>query len=473
MKRTAEWAAAGIILAAMTACQYESTGRSGSFATSYVEVSKDDPRYFVLSDGTPYIPVGCNIAAMSSPEDIRMYTDSLAANGCNFARVWLNSALFEVQTEYGKINEANVGNIRLLLKEAEAKGIKLKLCIESFRHILPGKNKWDTKASYHVSNGGPFESAEEFILSRKGHDEYLRRLGILKDIVGDSPAVFGWELWNEMNAVDSDSVDVWTEDMLAEVHKMFPHNLVMQSLGSLDRNSSFGIYEKVCGMPGNDVLQVHRYLDEGAALGVCGAPMDSLCSDAVNVLFGYGIDKPVMLAESGAVEPNHAGPSRFYPLDKNGMILHDVIFTPFFCGSAGCGQSWHWDHYIQKYGLWWQFDRFHKAIDGLNPVEEDFVPVRLDTGRLKGYALKGKHTLAVWYRDSCNTWKSELEEGIAPETLSGIRISLKDVLAGRKVENVTVYDPWTDRTCNMGRATEFVLPDFSRSVVVRVSLRGK
>lgn len=87
MKRTAEWAAAGIILAAMTACQYESTGRSGSFSTSYVEVSKDDPRYFVLSDGTPYIPMGCNIAAMSSPEDIRMYTDSLAANGCNFARV--------------------------------------------------------------------------------------------------------------------------------------------------------------------------------------------------------------------------------------------------------------------------------------------------------------------------------------------------------------------------------------------------
>ena len=158
---------------------------------------------------------------------------------------------------------------------------------------------------------------------------------------------------------------------------------------------------------------------------------------------------------------------------KNGMILHDVIFTPFFCGSAGCGQSWHWDHYIQKYGLWWQFDRFHKAIDGLNPIEEDFVPARLDTGRLKGYALKGKHTLAVWYRDSCNTWKSELEEGIAPETLSGIRISLKDVLAGRKPENVTVYDPWTDRTCDMGRATEFVLPDFSRSVVVRVSLRGK
>lgn len=469
MEKITALATAGIMLVAATSCHCESGNDKDSFSTSYVQTSEVCPHYFSLSDGSPYIPIGCNIAAMSDPEDIRLYLDSLAANGCNFGRVWLNSALFEIQTEYGMVNEANADNIRLLLKEAEARDIKLKLCIESFRHIRPGKNKWDTKASYHVSNGGPFESSEEYILSQKGREEYLRRLRLIKDIVGESPTVFGWELWNEMNAVDSDSVDVWTREMLAEVHKMFPHNLVMQSLGSLDRNPSFKIYEDVCNMEDNDVLQVHRYLDEGAELGVCMAPMDSLCSDAVNVLLGYGIDKPVMLAESGAVEPEHTGPSRLYPLDKDGMILHDVIFTPFFCGSAGCGQSWHWDHYIQKYGLWWQFDRFHKAVGDLNPIDEDFVPVRLDTGRFKGYALKGKRTLAIWYRDSCNTWKTELEEGIAPEVLSGIRLSLKDVLAGRKVRNVTVYDPWTDKTYGMGRKTEFVLPDFSRSVIVKVT----
>lgn len=444
---------------------------SDRFSSSYVQVSRDNPHYFCLSDGSPYIPTGCNIAAISDREDISLYMDSLAAYGCNFGRVWLNSALFEIQTEYGVIDSTNADNLRFLIDEAESHGIKLKLCIESFRHIRPGKNKWDTKASYHVSNGGPFNDAREFINSERGYEEYLRRLSLLKEIVGDSPAVFGWELWNEMNAVDSDNIDVWTEKMLSSVHEMFPKNLVMQSLGSLDRQSSLYIYGKVCHMDSNDVLQVHRYLDEGAELAICSAPVDSLCADAVDVLLGYGIGKPVLLAESGAVNPAHSGPSRYYKADRDGMILHDVIFTPFFCGSAGCGHSWHWDHYIQKYGLWWQFGRFNRAIAGINPIEEGFVPVRTDSGRLKGYALAGSNTLLIWYRDSRNTWQTELRDGMPPEVISGKEISLAGLTGGRKIRQISVYDPWKDIVYNAGRNPELVLPDFSRSIVVRVKYR--
>lgn len=471
MSIQATLAAIGVMLLSFTGCHASSGNNKESFSASYVRVSDTDPRYFCLSDNSPYIPIGCNIAALSKRSDIGRYLDSLSVNGCNFGRVWLNSALFEIQTEYGQVNETNAENIRILVGEAERKGIKLKLCIESFRHIRAGKNRWDTKASYHVSNGGPFESSEEFVKTKAGHDEYLRRLRLIKDIVGDSPAVFGWELWNEANAIDSDSIDVWTETMLSEVKKMFPDHLVMQSLGSLDRQSSFGIYRKVCAMKDNDVLQVHRYLDEGAELDICRAPVDSLCADAVGVLLGYGIDKPVMLAESGAVEPDHAGPSRFYAEDKVGIILHDVIFTPFFCGSAGCGQSWHWDHYIQKNGLWWQFGRFAKAIGDFDPISEKPVPERLDEGRLKGYALIGKNTLLVWYRDRMNTWESEFEEGIRPDTLSGINVSYEDRLAGKRIKKVTVYDPWTDRLYDMGRNINPEFPDFSRSIIVRVTYK--
>ena len=90
----------------------------------------------------------------------------------------------------------------------------------------------------------------------------------------------------------------------------------MQSLGSLDRESSFPIYEFINRLPSNEVAQVHRYIDEGAELAVCGAPVDSMASDAIAVLRGYGLRKPMLLAESGAVKPVHTGPHPIYKVSN-------------------------------------------------------------------------------------------------------------------------------------------------------------
>ena len=441
------------------------------FSGSFVGISREDPRYFCLSNGDTYIPVGSNIAALGNRAAIERYVTALADNGANFGRVWLNSALFEVETEYGQLNEEHLSNIDYLLELALRHDLKIKLCIESFRHIRPGRNRWDTKASYHISNGGPFENAAEFIATQRGRDEYLRRLAIIRERVGDHPAVFGWELWNEMNAVDCPEIRDWNEYMLPRVKRMFPKNLVMQSLGSLDRRSSFPIYEDICGMPSNEVMQVHRYLDPGAELPVCWAPMDSLCSDAVTVLRGYGQKKPLLLAEGGAVQPDHAGPSLLYPRDTVGMLLHDVIFTPFFCGAAGPGHSWHWDHYIEKNDLWYHFKRFVRAVEGIDPVAERFEPLRSDNGRLKGYALKGRGHLLIWFRDAENTWQTEFEENREPELLSGREVDLSEFLSGRKIRSVTAYDPWNDVWTEVAAGKKILLPDFKRSLVVKVSYK--
>ena len=31
--------------------------------------------------------------------------------------------------------------------------------------------------------------------------------------------------------------------------------------------------------------------------------------------------------------------------------LHDVLFAPFFAGSAGTGQIWHWNTYVERHEL--------------------------------------------------------------------------------------------------------------------------
>ena len=45
-----------------------------------------------------------------------------------------------------------------------------------------------------------------------------------------------------------------------------PRNMAMQSLGSFDSPRAVETYRRHSTMPGNDLAQVHRYLDLGASL---------------------------------------------------------------------------------------------------------------------------------------------------------------------------------------------------------------
>ncbi len=179
----------------------------------------------------------------------------------------------------------------------------------------------------------------------------------------------------------------------------------------------------------------------------------------------------MILAEAGAVEPRHTGPFKLYAKDQAGMILHDVIFAPFFAGAAGAGQCWHWNEYVDKNGLWCHFRAFADAVRGIDPPAESFEPLMIGHPRLRVYVLKGKRTSLVWCRDMENTWQTELEQGRAPEELKDIVLPLADVvpLTGR---SASVYDPWshvwTDAHIENGMVR---LPAFSRSLVVRIGTR--
>ncbi|MGO8749583.1 MAG: hypothetical protein ACLQNE_26810 [Thermoguttaceae bacterium] len=68
-----------------------------------------------------------------------------------------------------------------------------------------------------------------------------------------------------MDAVRVNIWRPWSAEMLPELHRLFPSNLAMQSLGSYDHERKRASYRALCELPGNDVLQVHRYLDLGAS----------------------------------------------------------------------------------------------------------------------------------------------------------------------------------------------------------------
>jgi len=446
-----------------------------------VRVSPRDPRYFELSNGRPYVPIGLNLAV--SPTGVRLGVSQepelpdyerwfrrLAENGGNFARIWLSSSTFDVEhSRSGQYDPERAKRIDRLLALARQHGIRLKLCLEHFRHIGDGPQPHFAKRLHHVSQGGPAEKTADFFDTPRCREQFKAKLAWYQKRYGDDPIVFGWELWNEINCIAGGDWVAWSEVMLAELHRLFPKNLAMQSVGSFDyAGYRERMYRPLCTLPGNDVLQVHRYLDLGARLEVCHGPVDVLAADAVRELRAFGIPKPILLAESGGVEPRHSGPLKLYQKDTAGIILHDVLFAPFFAGAAGPGHIWHWDVYVDRMNLWWHFGRFAAAVDGIDPPAEKFQPLQIEHPRVRVYVLAGQKTWLAWCRDKENTWQTELAEGRPPQPVQAAVLTLNLSAEWMESARWRAYDPWSNTWQDLKpEQNRLRLPEFRRSLVIR------
>lgn len=445
----------------------------------HVRVSPRDARYLELSDGTPYIPNGLNmihpwgdVPTEQGLAEMEKWMKALADHEGNYIRIWMSSTFWDVEHEQaGVFDETRAQRVDALLELARRYGIRVKMTIEHFREIDPNnvRQAWASKPIHHVSRGGTAKDMPDWLANEQSRAQFRQKLAWLQKQFGDQPVIYAWELWNEINAVRGGDYLGWSEAMLPELKRLFPKNLTLQSLGSFDSDWAFKPYRRLCQMPHNDVAQVHRYLDPGAPLEVCHGPVDVLAADAVRELLAMKPGRPVVLAEGGAVEPRHTGPFKLYAKDHAGIILHDVIFAPFFAGAAGAGQCWHWGEYVDKNNLWHQFRAFADTVRGIDPPAEGFQPLMMDHPRLRVYVLKGQRTSLLWCRDKENTWQAELQEGRAPEELKDVAVPLNEIvpLAGRTAR---AYDPWKkvwiDAPLEGGAVR---LPAFTRSLVLRIS----
>lgn len=453
---------------------------------AYVRVAPEDPAFFQLSDGTPYIPIGLNMispgrAARQGEEEglaeMEAWMKALSENGGNYVRIWLSNPFWDVEPDHaGVYDEGKARRIDKVLALARRYGLRVKMTLEHFRALTPQESSqsWALKPVYHTSHGGPLDSVTQYITTEAGQSLMLKKLDYYQKRYGDDPVIFGWELWNEMNAmrVPRDSAFFgWNRKMLTELKQRFPKNLAMQSLGSFDDVRIRETYKTIMKMPGNEVAQVHRYLDPGAPMDVCHQPMDIICSDAVKELLDYNTGKPVILAETGAVESRHSGPSQYYAKDTVGIILHDALFAPFFSGAAGAGMIWHWDQYVATNNLWHHFDRFAQVVKGLDPVKEQFRPFYFETNDLRVYGLRGNKTFLCWCRDKENSWQSELRDGVAPRTIRRAALPLTQYLNPGGIAAVQSFDPWKNEWQERGTRGEITLPDFQRSIILRGRIR--
>ena len=440
-----------------------------------VDVSKTHPRYFEEEAGKTWVPIGCNICfdrlygdGGHSRGEVRSSFDrwlrAFAANGGNCVRLWAGHPSLEIMPDKPGVFDPEAEETLLgVIDLCEELGIKVKITLESFRTTRPRGEEGGGQCAAFFNRPlyAPFaRDMRGFFASEECRRIFLGKARHLADLgLGDTPAIYCWEPWNEIDATAPVSLwGPWVDRILTDLKALFPRQLVALNLGSLSQSDSWRNYDRLAETAGSDFLQIHRYLDQGADLDVCRGPMDLVAASGVRELLVRRPDRPAILAETGAVLPGHTGPSALYTLDRDGVLLHDELFAPFFRGAAGCGQPWHWEGYIDGNGLWWHFRRFATAIEGLDPVAERFRPFYTETRRLRIYGLKGRKTTAAWCRDKRNSWEDEFVRGEAPEMVSGEKIPFSGPFE--------CYLPWEDRWVDVEGG---VLPDFTRSVVVRMA----
>lgn len=419
----------------------------GSFAVTpadhggYVEVSEVDPRYFALSDGSSWCPIGpnlCSVPFFQLPRGMEHFETGggqatlglheyerwfrlLSQNGGTFTRIWLSNPYLQAETETaGQTDPLIFNRLDGLIELARKYGIRLKLCFDHFRAFQsdnPTTKAWFMRRYMDPVSGREPVTMDEWMEDERWQDLWMEKVQAYLARYGGDPVVMAWELWNEMDCIEGtwEIVREWTRKMLSRIKAAAPEHLVVQSLGSFDDEKKYRVQDDLCAMEEMDFQQVHRYLDQGSSWDICHTDVPGFSVQAVQAT--RRPDKPILLAETGAVNDRHTGVFRYCRMDDRGIILHDTTFPAFFAGSAGTGQCWFWDSYVDIKSLWPQFKPFAELVEGIELDKEGFVLKDLSNEASLCLALEGKTCTLIWLRNRQDTWHQVLRDWQEPEAL--------------------------------------------------------
>ena len=459
-----------------------------SDSPGYIERSPHDPRYLVHSDGSPYCSIGLNLCgppryplprgmahfetaeayATLGSSDYRRWFRTLASQGGNYARIWLSNPYFQVETETaGELDVAAFARLDAVVELARQYGIRLKLCFEHFRTFDLGSSF--SRTLRHPQDGRSPKDVDEWFQQDAWRDLWLKKVRAYLARYGGDPTVMAWELWNENDCVQVSRWEIvrdWTRDMLREIKRLEPSQLVVNSLGSFDDPRKTRIQDDF-HMEEMDFQQVHRYLDQGAPWEISALDPVALSVDAIQR--ARRPDRPILLAETGGVNDRHTGPFRYYRMDHRGILLHDTTYPAFFAGAAGSGHIWHWDSYVDTKDLWWHYKPLADLLRGMQLDREGFQPVDLSTESMWFLGLQGRSHFLGWVRNKQDSWHAVLRDEQEPEAIPEQVVDLASL--GIRSGEVTVFWPWSE---DAGRATladgSLHLPSFRYGILIKIEL---
>ncbi len=487
---------------------------AASAAKGQVELDPRDDRFLRHADGTPYLPMGHNVAFQQGAPDgrdgehyVQPLFESMAAAGQNWTRIWMtdfNRNALEWSfghwagwyTGVGQYAGQSAFRIERQLDIAEQYGLQVQLVINDHGQVSSrGADRW-SENPYNAARGGPVPAAnpEQFFTNPSARELFKQRLRYLVARYGAYRNLLAWELFNEVQFTGSDtnnpftsaavrdSIVAWHAEMAAYLRSIDPYDHLITTSSDIDSSMA-----DIWADPNIDLVQVHDY---GSLAG-----RDQRFrgyAESLNATY----DKPVIIGEFGlqgdpevAFDPT----TSTLPADRRAHLveathLHNAAWAAAM--SASGAMSWWWGAYIHDRPLDHRFRPDFPANERVNPplrdffAGEDLAGMGLQASSIGAPAsvvalgLDNGSTGFAWVRDALNEYGSGVGPGdLAGRTISGVSLTLPGFLDG--TYRVEVHDPWGAAPVDgslvataAGGTLTIPLPSFQRDIALKVRPGG-
>jgi hypothetical protein len=376
--------------------------------------------HFQYANKSTYYPVGENVCWVGEGQGTYGYDDyfgKLAANGGNYARLWLTDRAWDdltVEVQLGNMSLDDTWRLDYVVQLAEKLDIHLLMCTESYNNFCTVSDvicTWDL-SYYNVANGGFLTKPSEFFVDERAKADYKNRLRYIVARYGYSTSVFAWEFFNEVDICDGYNTTVqlqWIEEMSSYLRSLDVYNHPISTSFS-DSNGD----QAVQASTALNFTMTHNYGSSDIAT------MAAQYTSKKQIMY----KKPTYMAEFGIGDENN---------DKAGVSLHNGLWAPLFALGAGTSMSWWWDSWVDPNNLYPIFKPFSVFVSRLpladytwnvsDPTVSPAPPYNIRAWGMAGMGQGGQQLIVTWVQDDCFTWANQ-HSGVKCTSHSGLTLTI-------------------------------------------------
>ena len=406
------------------------TAAASSGPLGPLRVAPFNRRLLAYADGTPFIPIGPNLAWVEAPtaDAFVRWFQLLADQGCNHTRIWMCSwglGIEGVAPDSYRLDRAVA--LDGVLAAARTAGIKVTLVLDNHTDVTEGEP---------FPYGQGLEERQKAVFAVPVSKQWERRLRYCLARWGADDTIAMWELMNEPDMAQPvrEWALPWVEAGLATIAQHdIDHRLRTVSWCGTD-------WRRAMTLPGVDVAQVHTYVLEWQDVG---AELRNRTRDGVGLLLHAMAqhqpdDRPLLFGETGWQGTNQL--NQGHDLDHEGLLLRQQAWAGLLAGGCGSAMNWWWDTYLEPRGLLSVYAPLAAAVQRLNWRDPELAPLQPSGGAVRVIGWSAPTQALLWPQDPGDTWHAYFVEGRERRGLpAGLAVRLAGLRPGTPF-NVTALD---------------------------------
>ena len=372
-----------------------------------LRISPRNSRLLSFADGTPFIPIGPNIAWANAPgrlERFERYFTKLSASGGTHVRIWLASWCGQVASDIpGRYRLDQAWQMDRVLALARSQGLRVTLVIDNHHDLALGH-----QAPYGGA-GADRDARLKAFFSVPLDPTWTKKIAWMLARWGADDTIAAWELANEPDLAEPvrDRTLPWITAAAAFLKKMdADHRLITASWAGIED------WERVLTIPGIDLGQIHAYVLEwdGEAGPLRFATRDGVGMMEASAARAVACGKPFYFGEVGYQGTNERNPGN--DIDGQGLLLRQQAWAGLLAGGCGSGMAWWWDNHIDKQDLWHIYRGLAAVSAQVDWADRNLAPLPPGgEGEIRVLSWQSPDQALLWVQPRADTWYAHLVQG--------------------------------------------------------------